>query len=366
MKMKKMCVVLMLSLLLSASMAFGQATVDNRTSVTTSQDQVMQGQGFGQASADATGGSSSAQTGDSSANIGFTFAPNTTNNTTYPKYNTPVTNNPFVGMPWMMPGAEQTAYANALAADLRNYCGKWKRQEVERILRAAGFTDFRFPEVVMWGWGGYKWSLLLRHSNPRVDEIDVDLNQTMIPLPDGKVMLVGESLEEISKEHHFLGDDRVTGSKGKDQFVAFMIGLELAMNGGVNKVLLKPEMNTVHTGSGFASTPGGATAAPSYSVALIGGFSLSDAKNRAEPVIKLAAYEKDGNPIAPSPTGPASPSPRKPKGENLQQQVNPDILKSGAEEKPKLWYWGIGTTPETERRAQMSQSDILRMSPSFK
>jgi len=378
--MKKMIVVSMIALLaiwISSGVAFSQ-TASSDVAVLTSQDTV---QGVGgpvlskspvtaQSGASATGGGGGSG-GEASSNATSSTVGDPTAVSVViieaakaQKYNTPVpTTNP-VGTPWWMPGADQTMFFNALAGDLRYYARIWTRSEVEVALKENGLSTRKYESYGKSR--GFEWHVALRsYGNNPTNRIELKLGQIRVVSPTGQVAMIGDSPEEISKSFEFLGDVPVTGSRGKLQYLALMLGLKLAMDRGADMVILNQGMNTVYLGLNFSPTGGVASAATNISFALVGGLAATQTKGAAEPVIGLALFTKDGKTRIPIGLPLEEKTKQKGPGKgDVREEVNPDMLKSGEEQK-KPWYWGVKQSPEVERRAQMSQQEILEISPSF-
>ncbi|MDP2909519.1 MAG: hypothetical protein Q8N69_00350, partial [bacterium] len=264
-----------------AGTAFGQATAINGTEVTANQAVGVGGNAFNQSPVTSSagaqaqggaGGNSNAQSGDSlsSSSLGINWNP--TNISKYPDYKSPLPNMYPAGTPWLMPGADQANYFNALAGDLRYYVRKWTRAEVEKILKDNDLSTRRYS---LRGEGrGFKWGTALRKTNSSVNEIEVRLSQIQIFGPNGQVVAaIGQSPEENEKDFDFIGDIAATGKKGKSQAAAFMIGLKIAMDEGMNMVVLKPEMNAVYTGFNLSPTGGLGSALEKVSSAIAAGLS---------------------------------------------------------------------------------------------
>ena len=355
--MKKMGVVLVTFLFSWTVVSAQEANVDNQVNVQTGQ--VMKGLGAAESNSGASsnsssnsGPSSASASGGQGGNAGVIFAPSTINNN--PEYKTPLPNTNPVGAPWWMPSGDQTNFFNALAADLRFYARTWTRAEVEVALKKNGLPIGKYSEHGKKR--GFSWNVVLMdYQNFPVNSVEVKLGQIRVIGPDGQVAMIGESPEQINEKFSFLGDIPVTGSKGKLQITAFLLGLKLAMDNGVDMVVLNQGMNTVYVGVNISPTGGLGSAATSYSFALVGGFASSNSKGMAEPVVKLGAFEKNGHTKLPVLTPAEAERAGKKKSDEekgIEKKVNPDVLKSG-----------VTTSPQVRKRAGYSIEQIRQLVP---
>jgi hypothetical protein len=363
-KMKKMCVVLAV-LSLFASVALGQTTASNDIAIASEQTtgQSVGGSVFSDSPVTATG--EGGQGGSAGSYSGLDFHPTTISK--YPEYKPGLPNVNPVGTAWWMPSGDQTAFFNALAADLRFYVRTWTREEVEGILKAYGLPTGKYAKFGKKK--GFEWGVALRkYQNLPVDQVEVKLGQIRVVGLDGQVAMIGETPEQINEKFSFLGDIPVTASKGKLQILTFVLGLKLAMDNGVNMVVINQKMNTVYLGKNISPNGGVGGATTNVSLAAIFGLSSTDAKAKAEPIVEFGAFEKNGHaklPVLTPVKGVNEKGGKKSGDKGIEKKVNPEVLKPGAEDDGNKWQWGVPTSPQAKERAGYSIDEILHMSPSF-
>ncbi len=358
--MKKTCVV-MLMVLLFASMALGQTAISD---VQSSQDQVVGVGGTMVNDSQVQGGQGGSSSSGSTAFLNY----QPTYNSTYPEGHIQLPNPQIPGGPWWQPNENQISFWNDFSSHPSEYEREWTMEEVDNILKDAGWDT------------GFTWSRSFFEKCEPTSKITTRISQMLVKReslpPEGKMVkdtFIGIPFDQIPNKLK-IGGVSIRGSENKTKDAVLAKGLKVAMlNGGRYAIITVHGMNTRYKGQSISPGGGAGGAGVQNSFSLIGGATFTKSGGVGEPTIRLSVFkagesEKPGAGSSPQ-QGVQDKDARKKEKERDEiegKKINPGILKSGAEEKPKLWYWGIGTTPETERRAQMSQSDILRMSPSFK
>lgn len=349
--------------------AKGQATAANQTDVGVATTVGLGGNAFNNspvtAGSSAQGGAGGAGgNGTSTSSLSFNYAPVTYS--VYPDPRAQVVNPQVPGSPWWQPNENQIALWNDFSSPPGSYERPWTMDEVNAILDNAGWEGF-----------GFKCSPDLFRKHPPTSRITVRwlqmvVKREQIPDPnskDGKGVLIRETSIGIPPErlpgNLWMGGIDGKGSKNKTMDILLAKLLKAAMRNGASYAVINYHgMNIHYMGQSLAPGIGAASAGIWSSLSGTGGANFTKAGANGDPTLRIALYEADGEDAkkleVPSQRGiqqgKKGKDSKKESGEVRKDKINPDVLKSS-----KDWNWGGGvpTSPEMQRRAQMTPEQIM-------